>query len=196
MDYAKGMQAVLLLDELDAIAKKRDDAAEVGELKRLVTVILQEIEEWPESGILLGATNHPDLLDPAVWRRFDRILRFPMPSHAELRRLVGQLMDTAEIPPELLDALAAGLRGCSFSDVKRSVDQVIRHAVVDELPLDEAVVEFIGERAGCLPRRARGDMAAQLTRCGVSQRKANELTGVSRDTIRRRLSACDGSQKG
>jgi ATP-dependent 26S proteasome regulatory subunit len=68
LDYARNTSAILLLDEFDAIAKRRDDATDVGELKRLVTVLLQAIDDWPRAGILLAATNHPDLLDPAVWR--------------------------------------------------------------------------------------------------------------------------------
>ena len=79
LDYAKGVDGVLLLDELDAIAKRRDDATDVGELKRLVTVLLQEIDDWPSSGLLIAATNHPGLLDPAVWRRFELRVSFPMP---------------------------------------------------------------------------------------------------------------------
>ena len=88
LDYAKGLDCVLLLDEFDAIAKRRDDAVEIGELKRLVTVLLQEIDEWPSSGLLLAATNHPDLLDPAVWRRFELIVEFPMPTEAEIRQAI------------------------------------------------------------------------------------------------------------
>jgi hypothetical protein len=72
LDYAKSIECVLLLDELDAIAKRRDDAGEIGELKRLVTVLIQEIDDWPSSGLLVAATNHPELLDPAIWRRFFR----------------------------------------------------------------------------------------------------------------------------
>ena len=51
LDYAKGTTCVLLLDEFDALAKRRDDAVEIGELKRLVTVLLQEIDQWPASGL-------------------------------------------------------------------------------------------------------------------------------------------------
>ncbi|CAG0947220.1 partial ATP-dependent zinc metalloprotease FtsH, partial [Anaerolineae bacterium] len=71
LDYAKQRECVLLLDELDAIAKRRDDGSEIGELKRLVTVLLQEIDDWPPTGLLIAATNHASLLDPAVWRRFE-----------------------------------------------------------------------------------------------------------------------------
>src|SRR6185312_4282550 len=71
LEYAKTIDCVLLLDELDAIAKRRDDRGEIGELKRLVTVLIQQIDDWPSSGVLVAATNHPDLLDPAIWRRFE-----------------------------------------------------------------------------------------------------------------------------
>ena len=59
IDFAKREPCVLLLDEIDAIAKRRSDDTDVGELKRLVTVILQEVDEWPASSVLLAATNHP-----------------------------------------------------------------------------------------------------------------------------------------
>lgn len=57
LDFAKRSPCVLLLDEIDAIAKRRSDDSDVGELKRLVTVILQEVDEWPATSLLLAATN-------------------------------------------------------------------------------------------------------------------------------------------
>lgn len=82
LDHAKSIPCVLLLDEIDAIAKRRGDHSDIGELKRLVTVILQEMDAWPSSGLLLAATNHPELIDPAMWRRFDLTLEFPGPRGA------------------------------------------------------------------------------------------------------------------
>ena len=187
MDYAKGVQCVLLLDELDAIAKKRDDAAEVGELKRLVTVILQEIEEWPETGVLLGATNHPDLLDPAVWRRFDQVVQFPMPSQGDIFDLVSRVIGAERANDGLRRAASIALTGSSFSDVARSMECVLRNATIEDTSIETAMTELIGGRASLLPRKARGELATQLTKAGISQRLANELTGVSRDTIRRKL---------
>ena len=70
IDYAKEQPTILLLDEFDAIAKKRDDSSDLGELKRVVNILLKELEDWPESSILIAATNHPELLDDAIWRRF------------------------------------------------------------------------------------------------------------------------------
>jgi SpoVK/Ycf46/Vps4 family AAA+-type ATPase len=69
---------VLLLDEIDALAKKRDDDMDVGEVKRIVTVLLQEIDSWPNSSLLIAATNNPELVDSALWRRFDEEFSLPV----------------------------------------------------------------------------------------------------------------------
>src|SRR6185312_8343260 len=93
LGYAKNIECVLLLDELDAIAKRRDDRGEIGELKRLVTVLIQQIDDWPSSGVLLAATNHPDLLDPAIWRRFELHVDFPLPDQKAISRFVEGALD-------------------------------------------------------------------------------------------------------
>lgn len=89
LDYAKMSNGVLFLDEFDSIAKKRDDDRDVGELKRIVNVLLKELEQWPINGIVIAATNHPELLDKAIWRRFDLKINLPMPSQ-EIRYLIIQ----------------------------------------------------------------------------------------------------------
>ena len=92
LEYAKSIDCVLLLDELDAIAKRRDDFGEIGELKRLVTVLLQQLDDWPSTGILISATNHSKLLDPAVWRRFEQRIEFPLPEQNEVRVFIAGLL--------------------------------------------------------------------------------------------------------
>jgi MoxR-like ATPase len=69
-DFIPTRQAVLFLDEMDAIAKLRDDRHELGELKRVVNTVLQGLDSLTDDVIVIGATNHPHLLDPAIWRRF------------------------------------------------------------------------------------------------------------------------------
>ena len=64
--YAESQNVILFLDEIDAIAKRRDDATDLGELKRLVNVLLKELETCPVTCIVIGATNHPELLDKAI----------------------------------------------------------------------------------------------------------------------------------
>jgi SpoVK/Ycf46/Vps4 family AAA+-type ATPase len=188
LDYAKSVTGVLLLDELDSIAKRRDDVTDVGELKRLVTVLLQEIDDWPATGLLIAATNHADLLDPAVWRRFEMRVEFPMPTEAEVRRAIEALLGSTA-PAGWKDVLAVTLRGLSFSDIEREVMQARRTSVTRDIPLENALGEVIQNRVEPLPRRERGQIAMWLTEAGISQRQVHELTGVSRDTIRKRTKA-------
>lgn len=78
-EYAKQQPCVLFLDEFDVIAKMRDDKNELGELKRVVNSLLQNIDQFGPNSVLIAATNHDQLLDPAVWRRFATTLRIGLP---------------------------------------------------------------------------------------------------------------------
>lgn len=189
LDYAKTVNCVLLLDELDAIAKRRDDATDIGELKRLVTVLLQEIDDWPATGLLIAATNHSDLLDPAVWRRFEMRVEFPMPSDSAVRQAVETFLGNSKAPPAWNNVLSVALRGLSFSDIERVVMLARRAAVTQGIPLIEALGKVVQSRVDPLSRRERGQMALWLTEAGISQRQVHELTGVSRDTIRKKSKA-------
>lgn len=192
LDYAKSVRAVLLLDELDSIAKRRDDSTDVGELKRLVTVLLQEIDDWPATSLLIAATNHADLLDPAVWRRFEMRVEFPMPNDAAVRQAIETFMGSNKASDTWRDVLGVTLRGLSFSDIERAVMLARRAAVTRDIPIEEALGEVVQNRIEPLPRRERGQIAMWLTEAGVSQRQVHELTGVSRDTIRKKSRQADG----
>ncbi len=189
LDYAKGIDCVLLLDELDAIAKRRDDATDVGELKRLVTVLLQEIDDWPSRGLLISATNHSDLLDPAVWRRFEMQVAFPMPTEKAVRQAVDTFMGNCDASQAWRDVLALTLQGQSFSDIERQVMATRRAAVVSGHSVEQAITETLRDRIAALSRQERGNIALLLLEAGVSQRKVHGLTGVSRDTIRKKARA-------
>ena len=186
LDYAKGVDGVLLLDELDAIAKRRDAATDVGELKRLVTVLLQEIDDWPPSGLLIAATNHSDLLDPAVWRRFEMRVEFPMPTDASIRQAIETFLGRDKASTAWREVLTVTLRGLSFSDIEREVMHARRGAVIQRTPLEDVLSHLIQTRVEPLPRKERGQIALWLTEAGISQRQVHELTGVSRDTIRKK----------
>lgn len=141
LDYAKQRPCVLLLDELDAIAKHRSDSHDIGELKRVVTVLLQQMDDWPATaGLLLAATNHSELLDPAVWRRFDTTINFELPGPPARQQAVdtysrGQL-------PEWAAALTAAVScGWSYNDIERHVLRMRRRAVLMHVPLEQLVLE-------------------------------------------------------
>lgn len=188
LGYARGAGSVLLLDEFDAIAKRRDDATDVGELKRLVTVLLQAVDDWPSDGLLLAATNHPELLDPAVWRRFDCLIEFPMPNAANIAVFVRQELIDATPSPDLLDLLVETFKGSSFADIARELNDAKRQAVVRGIGLRKRLEERAYElfRGSKALRSKRTAIATDLVKRGFSQREVHRLTGVSRDTIRKR----------
>jgi hypothetical protein len=185
LDFARDHDCILLLDELDAVAKRRDDTGEIGELKRLVTVLLQEIDEWPPSGLLLAATNHADLLDPAVWRRFEVLIEFPLP---EAEGLEALLRGHLELDPESPwpSVLSRALAGSSFSDAFQAANQALRVAALEGDGVAAGLERVLHNVVKSLPRPQRQELAVSLAKEGlVSQRQASEITGVSRDTIRK-----------
>ncbi len=192
LDYAKQTQCVLLLDELDAVAKRRDDTSEIGELKRLVTVLLQEVDMWPEGGLLIAATNHSELLDPAVWRRFELVVEFPLPDNDSLARAVREFLDDDVAADAIVRPLAIAYRGASFSDVEREIMKARRAAAMRDAGVDELLVAMTRSRFRELATPERVQVAIELMRSGgISQRKVNEITGVSRDTLRKYSSEND-----
>lgn len=186
LEYAKTIECVLLLDELDAIAKRRDDQSEIGELKRLVTVLIQQIDDWPSSGVLLAATNHPDLLDPAIWRRFELHVEFPLPDQDAITRFIeGTLAPYFPALGEWSSLLAVAFAGCSFSDIERDLSVARRSAAVSNMPLERQLASLLTRKS--IAKTKRIHLAATIVEQGLlSQRKARELTGVARDTIRSR----------
>jgi SpoVK/Ycf46/Vps4 family AAA+-type ATPase len=82
-EFVRTRRCVLFLDEFDAIAKERGDEHETGEIKRVVSSLLQFVDEVPSHVVLVAASNHPELLDRAAHRRFELHLNLPIPTHAQ-----------------------------------------------------------------------------------------------------------------
>lgn len=83
-DFVRTEPCVLFFDEFDAIGKERGDTHETGEIKRVVTTLLLQLDDLPSYCLLVGATNHPELLDRATWRRFEITLDLPRPSDEQM----------------------------------------------------------------------------------------------------------------
>lgn len=187
LDFAKRSPCVLLLDEIDAIAKRRSDESDVGELKRLVTVILQEVDEWPVTGLLLAATNHPELIDSALWRRFDLVIEFKMPDPAAVKAAVKRFLGP-DLPlfARWIDVLTAAFAGKSFSDIERDLQRFRRALALGTGSDAELIQDFIKSRVVSLERQARIELAVMLAKeSRLSQHSVSDITGVSRDTIRK-----------
>lgn len=187
LDHAKTHGAVLLLDEIDALAKRRSDESDIGELKRLVTVMLQEVDQWPDSGLLLAATNHPELVDPALWRRFDLVLKFEAPDAAAIAMAIERFLgEDLKVFAPWLDVLAAGMQGQSLSDVERSINTLRRGHVLQTAPAEKLISGAIGQRQESLSKAERLQLAIELARAGQHTHvQISQMTGVARDTIRK-----------
>ncbi len=187
LDHAKQHAAVLLLDEIDAIAKRRSDESDIGELKRLVTVMLQEVDQWPDTGLLLAATNHPELVDPALWRRFDLVLKFDAPDAAAIATAIQRFLgDDLTLFASWIDVLAAGLQGQSLSDVERSINALRRGHALQTAPLEQLIGSALGQRQEALSKAERLNLAIALAKAGQhTHMQISQMTGVARDTIRK-----------
>lgn len=129
-DFARATPCVLFLDEFDAIGKERGDTHETGEIKRVVSSLLMQIDDLPSYTVVICATNHPELLDRAVWRRFQLRLELPTPRREQLRRWLSQVGVTKaaiSIDPALL---ARELEGASFAEAEEFLLDVKRKLVL------------------------------------------------------------------
>ena len=143
LNYAKEEPTLLLLDEFDAIAKKRDDTSDLGELKRVVNVLLKELEDWPSHSILIAATNHPELLDKAIWRRFDITIEISLPDEkTRLNLIEHSFMDTQfEIKTKKINKMLALLtEGISPADIIKICGRAKKQFLMYGDSLEKAIV--------------------------------------------------------
>ena len=133
-DYAKEQDVILFLDEIDAIAKRRDDASDLGELKRLVNVLLKELEDCPVTCVIIGASNHPELLDKAIWRRFDRNLEIFLPDNTQRAELLyrGLGKNIENVHKDIVDMLVKGMEGISAADICKFCEHIKRKMIMNE----------------------------------------------------------------
>lgn len=144
-EFARTRRCVLFFDELDTIAKERSDEHETGEIKRVVSTLLLQIDRLPAHVLLVGATNHGELLDRAAWRRFQMRVELPAPTRAQASRFLETLAarfggDLGFAPRTLADKLA----GASFAELEEFAIDVRRRAIL-ELP-DSNVKRIVEER--------------------------------------------------
>ena len=152
-DTARTTPCVLFFDEFDAVGKERGDTHETGEIKRVVSSLLMQTDELPSYAVVVAASNHAELLDRAVWRRFQLRLSLEPPSRQALAGYVEQFADSLDEPfghsPE---AVARGLGGISFAEVEEFCRDVRRRQVLSmgEVP----VRQIVAERLAAWRRRA------------------------------------------
>ncbi|MFO1065389.1 MAG: AAA family ATPase [Pirellulales bacterium] len=133
-DYARVRPVLLFFDEFDAIGKERTAVDEHGELKRVVNSFLQMLDSFHSETLTLAATNHQGMLDPALWRRFDDILYFDLPTDTEIELLLSKLFRQVKLAPTIrVKALAKQLVGFAHADIERIAKEAIKAVVLNNL---------------------------------------------------------------
>ncbi len=130
--HAMARPCVLFLDEFDAVAKLRDDQHELGELKRVVVSLLENIDALDNNTILIAATNHDHLLDRAIWRRFAFRLEMGLPSLEVRVALLKQFLSKHTPPSIDLHELAVATDGMSGAEIRHFCEGVRRNAILNK----------------------------------------------------------------
>jgi MoxR-like ATPase len=198
-EFVPSRNAVLFLDEMDAIAKLRDDRHELGELKRVVNTVLQGLDSLTDDVVTIAATNHPHLLDPAIWRRFPYKVELGLPDQ-DLREglwLHFLYEGSAERKRDanILARVSDGLNGADIENISLAAR---RRTILGnhEPSLGEILLAVRASRAGSprlldnreLTTANKKDLAALLHEKGkITSAEISRIVGVSRQMVHRYL---------
>ncbi len=122
---------IVLFDEFDAIGKSRSDTTEHGELRRVVNAVLQMMDAYQGDSLLLAATNHEQILDTAIWRRFDETIYFPLPETTETEKILTLKLRGVRRQFEVNDKPVMQLFAeRSGADVERIIRRAIKQMIL------------------------------------------------------------------
>lgn len=190
-EFVKGKRIMLFLDEFDAIAKKRDDSHELGELKRVVTTLLQNLDEMPSHVFLAAATNHHHLLDPAIWRRFDISILLELPNESQRRQIVDQArteyLKDYTVDSKTLTVLTDGMSGAQMKTFLQSLGKfcVMQKEKGAEISIEEIGRIWLKHTALYVSEDSDDFIAAllKLNNSGIPIRTLEAITGIPKSTL-------------
>lgn len=201
-EFANRYRCLLFLDEFDALAKARDDAHELGEIKRVVNTLLQCLDAREGRGFTIAATNHEQLLDSAVWRRFDARIEVPKPDAEARRRILDQNLRPLTIDQSayaFLGWLTDGLTGADIASIAGASKRFLAvHGESDTgLKMSSALLVgalrryvvmnaklFSSDRVRAITGD-RDNLDHVLIEAGLNQTERAEILGVSQSTVSR-----------
>lgn len=190
-DAVKGQNIVLFLDEFDAIAKKRDDSNELGELKRVVTTLLQNFDNMPPNVFLIAATNHQHLLDPAIWRRFNLAIILELPNEEQREKLIIKWINEMKIMAGLnIKQIAKLSEGLNCAQIKELVTAAAKKYFTNKLKIsNDDVISILFKQLTLYS--GNNDEMWNLIRTmndrGISLRTLAKATGIPHTTLNYRL---------
>lgn len=199
--FANRYRCLLLLDEFDAVAKLRDDPQEVGEIKRVVNALLQNLDSRHELGVTIGITNHSRLLDPAVWRRFEVQLEIPRPDFPVRIDIARTFMPPVMAPDAHLRLIAWFTEGATGAEIeslvrtykkstavrvgepKQLLDTLRQFATLNSARIDPKRRELLFADTGVLFKAMSRDAAL-----GFSYEEIGSIAGKDKSTVSRQIS--------
>jgi SpoVK/Ycf46/Vps4 family AAA+-type ATPase len=200
-DFANINRCVIFLDEIDAVAKLRDDRTELGELKRVVITLLQNIDRLAPDSLLIAATNHAHLLDPALWRRFDIVWALNPPNEDARELFFSKYFNAAH--SKSLKELTELSEGMSGAEMTRAVNEAKRREVLEGTDIIESIfLAFVDQRRRTEGKEDGNKLESRLIELVKALRKINskrytfsaleELTGIPHSTIHHKLNRKNG----
>lgn len=131
-DAITDVRGVYFFDEFDAIGSQRGLANDVGEIRRVLNSFLQMIEQDQSNSLIVAATNHPEILDYALFRRFDDVIEYHLPTADQAASLIRSRLGRFVPKPFPLKKVIETVDGLSFAEIRRAVDEAIKEAVMHD----------------------------------------------------------------
>jgi len=192
-DYANSLPCILFLDEFDAIAKARNDQHELGELKRVINSLLQNIDAMPADHVLIAATNHAELLDDAIWRRFVQTIEVGLPGPDELIEMVDVFSDpfTSELNTDNNKCrnFVKAAEGLSPSDLKTIFDRAKVKCVLNKDKALSLELLLSGVYNAKVQDKSEQSYVRFLSEHGLPQVTISKETGIGLRKVKSYLSA-------
>jgi SpoVK/Ycf46/Vps4 family AAA+-type ATPase len=129
-DQIKQTRAVYLFDEFDAIGTQRGAQNDVGEIRRVLNSFLLFVEQDSSESLIVAATNHPELLDKALYRRFDDIIQFERPGETQIKAIIDNRLSMFELSELNWSLLTTASVGLSAAEVTRACEDAAKEAVL------------------------------------------------------------------
>lgn len=126
------VRGIYFFDEFDAIGSQRGLTNDVGEIRRVLNSFLQMIEQDNSTSVVIAATNHPELLDYAVFRRFDDVIEYGLPKQDQIISLLKARLVNFKLRNPRWNSLAATAEGLSYADVARAAEEAIKDAIIHD----------------------------------------------------------------
>ena len=196
-DAVRDKRVVLFLDEFDAIAKKRDDSNELGELKRVVTTLLQNFDNMPSNVLLIAATNHDHLLDPAIWRRFNITVTLELPEVEQRECIIKHNLGRYEIDTKIdTKSLAKVTEGASGSQLEELIRGAAKKYIMDgtlkTADITNSYIQLLTKFSDDGEDVMR--IISEMLDRGVSLRTAAKALGMTHSTLEYRIQKYRGEK--